>query len=157
MSGEGIYQLSSVKKVEVSDAFLRFNLETRKCQNQETFETCQTNIFLNKLHEHCKCKPYNLRAYSSSNKTLCDRTGLECVRKLEPQYQGCVKSCTGIYSDVSKDDNAYKKSFDTWQNIFKSYKEYKNLFNKDIVYPPDLLGLCLCKLWLFNCQDSSIQ
>ena len=38
-----------------------------------------------------------------------------------------------------------KKSFDTWQNIIKSYKEYKNLFNKDIVYPPDLLGLYI---WL---------
>ena len=35
LSGEGIYQLSSVKKIEVSDAFLGFNFETRKCQNQK--------------------------------------------------------------------------------------------------------------------------
>ena len=132
-----------MKKVEVSDAFLGFNLETRKCQNQETFENCQTNIFLRELHEHCKCKPYNLRDYSSRNESLCNKTGLECVRKLKPGYQGCVKSCTGIYSDVSKDDNAYKKSFDTWHNIIKSYKEYKNQFNKDIVYPPELSGLYL--------------
>ena len=30
LNGKGIYQLSSVKKVEVSDAFLGFNIETEK-------------------------------------------------------------------------------------------------------------------------------
>lgn len=75
LSGRGIYQLSSVKKVEVSDAFLGLNIETKKCQNRETFEDCQTKMFLTKLHEYCKCKPYNLREYSSVNESLCDRQG----------------------------------------------------------------------------------
>ena len=67
--------------------------------------------------------------------------GLDCVSTLEPEYQECVKACTGVYSDVSKDENAYDKSIDTWQNVIKSYKQYKNLFNKDIVYPSELSGL----------------
>ena len=64
LSGEGTYALSAVKHIVATDDFLGMNRETRKCQNEESYEDCITNQYLQTIELECNCVPYKLRDFS---------------------------------------------------------------------------------------------
>ena len=68
--GAGEYNLKTVKKIEVTDAFLGLSQETRECQNQRTISNCTTETYLNDLLDMCNCLPYNLWINDFQEKVL---------------------------------------------------------------------------------------
>ena len=64
--GEGNYALSVVKEIDGTEAFLKLDEKTKLCQNIETFEDCQTQILLKNGLKKCKCTPFMLRNYSTT-------------------------------------------------------------------------------------------
>ena len=59
--GEGQYNLHSMKEISVTDSFMGLHRDTRKCQNIETFDNCNTRLLLENLRKECGCLPLSLR------------------------------------------------------------------------------------------------
>ena len=59
--GEGQYNLHSMKEISVTDSFMGLNIESRKCQNIETFDDCKTRLYVEHLRKECGCLPLSLR------------------------------------------------------------------------------------------------
>ena len=66
LAGEGIYALSSVKKIEVTDEYLRLDENTRKCQHTEPYDSCTTRKYFEIHQEKCKCASYALRKFGTN-------------------------------------------------------------------------------------------
>ena len=64
LSGEGLYALSEVKEIAVTDSFLSLDEQTKACQNQITLEDCWMQNYFTEGIKKCKCTPYALRNYS---------------------------------------------------------------------------------------------
>ena len=65
--GEGSYAISAVKEMKVTDEFLGLDVNTRKCQNKELFETCTTRQYLENIREKCNCVPFPLQDFTDPN------------------------------------------------------------------------------------------
>ena len=59
--GEGQYNLHSMKEISVTEAFLGLDIDTRKCQNIETYDNCKTRLHLENLRQKCGCLPLSLK------------------------------------------------------------------------------------------------
>ena len=57
MIGEFQFNLQSLKEIKVSDSFLDFDMNTRKCQNIETLIDCKTRLYIKNMMQECGCKP----------------------------------------------------------------------------------------------------
>ena len=63
--GEGEYALSAIKEHDVTEAFLAIkDKKDFECQNQESFQDCIMNEFLENGIQDCNCTPYNIRNYT---------------------------------------------------------------------------------------------
>ena len=62
--GGGNYKLTSVTEVKVTEEFLGFDEETKKCQNKTRVHDCQQEKFLFDFTQKCQCIPYHLKNYS---------------------------------------------------------------------------------------------
>ena len=60
MHGEGSYQLTSVKDVQVTQEFLSLNIKDRKCQHDTTLDGCRTKMYLAKMRNICHCFPFSI-------------------------------------------------------------------------------------------------
>ena len=60
--------MSAVKEIRVTEDYLGLEEETRKCQNQESFEDCTTREYLQTVEKHCHCVPYGLNMFFAENK-----------------------------------------------------------------------------------------
>ena len=153
LSGEGVYSLSSIKEVSVTDSFLSYDESVRGCQNKGTLQQCQTKAFMNIINQDCKCMPYHLRNISKQE-DLCDEIGLKCYAMIDtnkPNSQ-CLKSCTGIYSDITKhNQDVYAKELEKWEPKIWRYQNYKNMFLQDILYPPEFKG----NLYILYCNNKT--
>ena len=58
--GGGSYKLVSVKEIKVTDDFNKLRKEQKKCQNEQTFESCMSEQMLDKIMENCGCIPFEL-------------------------------------------------------------------------------------------------
>ena len=58
LSGEGQYNLNSLKLIEVTQSFLGLDEKAKKCQNRESFDNCTTNNYLDTIRMKCKCLPH---------------------------------------------------------------------------------------------------
>ena len=67
MYGEGSYAISAVKEMKVTDEFLGLDVNTRKCQNEEPFESCTTRQYLENIREQCNCVPFPLQNFTDLN------------------------------------------------------------------------------------------
>ena len=67
LQGGGHYALHAVKEIKVSEDFLELDMETRKCQNKESFEDCSTRMYLEELEDKCHCVQYKLRNFTIEN------------------------------------------------------------------------------------------
>ena len=59
--GEGQYNLHSLKEISVTDSFMGLNIDTRKCQNIETYDRCSTRLLLETLKQECGCLPIAIK------------------------------------------------------------------------------------------------
>ena len=59
--GEGQYNLNNIKEIDVTDSFMGLDKDTRKCQNIETYDTCKTRLYIERLRQECGCLPLSLR------------------------------------------------------------------------------------------------
>ena len=55
------YNLNSVKQINVSEDFLYLGEDIRDCQNDLSYEDCQTKEYIDDLVRKCKCLPFNMR------------------------------------------------------------------------------------------------
>ena len=65
--GNGTIRIKGVKQVKVTDDYLGLDLQTRGCQNDNTYEDCVTQLYLDLLKKECKCLPFNLQNYSKQD------------------------------------------------------------------------------------------
>ena len=59
--------MSVVKEIKVTEDYLGLEEETRKCQNQESFEECTTRGYLEMIQKDCNCVPYGLNTFFAEN------------------------------------------------------------------------------------------
>ena len=65
LSGEGEYNLNSLKKIEVTDSFYELDKEARKCQSYKsngTYEICTSRYFEEQMILNCGCLAYQLQS-----------------------------------------------------------------------------------------------
>ena len=67
--GEGKYNLNALKEFEATDSFLSMDQATRKCQNKESLDSCNTRHYLAALVDQCGCLPFNIRINNTVRKT----------------------------------------------------------------------------------------
>ena len=51
----------------MTDDYLGLDLQTRGCQNDNTYEDCVTEEYLDLLKEECNCLPFNLQNFSTED------------------------------------------------------------------------------------------
>ena len=59
--GEGQFNLHSMKEIAVTESFMGLDIDTRKCQNVETYDDCKTRLYIEHLRQECGCLPLSLR------------------------------------------------------------------------------------------------
>ena len=67
LHGEGTFAMSAVKEIRVTEDYLGLEEETRKCQNQESFEECTTREYIEMVTKDCNCVPYGLNTFFAEN------------------------------------------------------------------------------------------
>ena len=63
LSGEGQYNLNSLKKIEVTQSFLGLDRDDRNCQNVESFDNCTTSFYIDNIITKCKCLPLSINTF----------------------------------------------------------------------------------------------
>ena len=67
-SGTNSYALSSLKKITGASGFLNLPTATKECQD-ETFESCNTRRYLEKVRLECRCLLWSLDTNEEVNQT----------------------------------------------------------------------------------------
>ncbi len=65
--GEGQYNLNNIKEISVTDSFMELDKDFRKCQNVETYDSCQTRLYIENLRLKCGCIPFSLKVSAKVN------------------------------------------------------------------------------------------
>ena len=60
LTGEGEYNLNSIKEEEVTESFLGLDQAVRGCQNQEHYDECTTRQYIEHMREKCGCLPLSM-------------------------------------------------------------------------------------------------
>ena len=60
---ENEYNLNVVKEISATESFLSMNRDVSKCQDDETFDECVTEKYVNALKDKCKCLPLSLSLF----------------------------------------------------------------------------------------------
>ena len=60
LTGEGEYNLNSIKEEEVTQSFLGMDQSVRGCQNEEHYDECTTRQYIENLRENCDCLPLSI-------------------------------------------------------------------------------------------------
>ena len=82
--GSGNIRIKGVKQVQVTDEYLGLDLKTRGCQNDNTYEDCVTELYIDLLTKECKCLPFNLQNFSKQNEInqVCIIDGIKLTTKI---------------------------------------------------------------------------
>ena len=57
LSGEGQYNLNSLKMIDVTESFLELDENVIKCQDKVFFDNCTTKYYLEIIKKKCECLP----------------------------------------------------------------------------------------------------
>ena len=68
--GSGNIRIKGVKQVQVTNDYSSLDLQTRGCQNEQYFEDCVTELYLDLLNKTCKCLPFHLQNFSKQNEII---------------------------------------------------------------------------------------
>ena len=55
--GEFQFNLQSLKEIKFSNSFLGLDIDSRKCQNMETYNDCKTRLYMKNMTQVCGCLP----------------------------------------------------------------------------------------------------
>ena len=75
MFGGGIYSMSSIKEIKVTEGFKTLTEDQKQCQTTQTLERCLAEQLMVKTVENCKCVPYEMQNFN--NETIDVNTYLE--------------------------------------------------------------------------------
>ena len=59
-SGEGQYNLDSLKMIDVTESFLGIDENVIKCQDKVFFDNCTTKYYIETIKKKCKCLPVSI-------------------------------------------------------------------------------------------------
>lgn len=85
LSGEGEYNLNSLKEIAVTDPFLELDTEVIKCQsynNNGTYDDCMTRYFLREMKMKCGCLPLAVSIATKGEKKVCTNLGVHSFHLL---------------------------------------------------------------------------
>ena len=68
--GSGSIRIKGVKQIHVTNDYLDLDSQSRGCQNENTYEDCVTELYLDLLSEECKCLPFNLQNFSDKDREV---------------------------------------------------------------------------------------
>ena len=68
---EGQYNLNNLKEIFVTDSFMELDINSRKCQDAESYDDCKTWFYIKNLRQECGCLPLNLRLSEKVKKGVC--------------------------------------------------------------------------------------
>ena len=60
LTGEGLYNLNSLKEIKVTDSYLEIPEAVRDCQSTEPYYNCTTRLHLENIRKKCGCLPLAL-------------------------------------------------------------------------------------------------
>ena len=60
---ENEYNFNVVKEISATSSFLSMDRDVSKCQDDETFDECVTEKYVNALKDKCKCLPLSLSLF----------------------------------------------------------------------------------------------
>ena len=61
--GEGVYSLTSIKEIKVTEAFLGLGQEITNCHTKELRADCLTRRHREQVLASCSCAPFAMRSY----------------------------------------------------------------------------------------------
>ena len=73
LSGEGEYNLNSLKEIEVTDSFYELDKEVRKCQSYKsngTYEICTSRYYEEQMMLNCGCSPIAIYNTTINNRNV---------------------------------------------------------------------------------------
>ena len=65
--GEGVYSMSSVKEIKVTEGFHLLSEDKKQCQAFESFEDCITTQLMETMKKNCGCIPFELQNFTFSS------------------------------------------------------------------------------------------
>ena len=74
LTGQGEYNLNSLREIEVTDSFYELDNEVRKCQSYKgnvTYDSCTSRYFMEQMRLDCKCLPYAIINATGNNEKVC--------------------------------------------------------------------------------------
>ena len=132
--------MSNVKEFDVTEGFLNLGEEVTECQDQESFEECNTREYLQLARRKCGCTPFSLSHLNDTvsrrkielffyndffQENICSPSGLDCFRQIRLS-QMCLPSCRGLYLDINVDKNVPSiESYPEFQPAYESYLRWK--------------------------------
>ena len=63
LHGEGRYDLTDIKEIQVTESFLALEEKTKKCQTGQSHSDCLTEQYRAALLASCGCAPANLLSF----------------------------------------------------------------------------------------------
>ena len=103
--------MNVIKVITVTDSFLSMDKNIRGCQ-QESFDDCMTEKYINNLKNFCQCLPFQLRLYEEVCITvitccklmnngmlqtpLCSPEHLDCITSIKYNSSDCLQKCSGM-------------------------------------------------------------
>ena len=63
LHGEGRYDLTDIKEIQVTESFLALEEKTKKCQTGQSHTDCLTEQYRAALLDSCGCVPANIVAF----------------------------------------------------------------------------------------------
>ena len=74
LSGEGEFNLNSLKEIEVTDSFLELDSDVIKCQNYEgknSYDNCTTSYLSEQMRMNCGCLPLKINNATTNKVCKC--------------------------------------------------------------------------------------
>ena len=138
--GGGNIKLNAIKQVKVTDDYLKFDSQTRGCQNEKTYEDCVTDLYLGLLRENCKCLPFHLQNFGKQNelkkvrlfqeKICISKEEKECVRSTVIPFKSCLPPCEGLHLDFERSSATLRKDVRDRNKFFMdNYLNYIRFHN----------------------------
>ena len=61
LTGEGQYNINSLKEIVATDSFLSLDENIRGCRiSGESHDDCTTRLFIDNMRQTCRCLPFSM-------------------------------------------------------------------------------------------------
>ena len=95
LSGDGNYNLNSLKEISVTESFYDLDDSVKDCQDLEPYDECTTRYYKEINKKKCGCFPFPL-SYQEQVKTSFDNNFMYLRRSLSAQHQKNYLAVRGL-------------------------------------------------------------